>query len=185
MLIGSVRAMQTVCPGPFRIISISAGYEPNVPEFSRGAPDHPTPTSHLVTTTADGTPVLVKRVSDLGARARLSGEALVLRALDHPRCVRVVAHGDDGTTAHLALAWVGPHSLATVTGVPAHAAARLLATTADIVADLHRVGLVHRRLTPDTCCWPPTDRPSSPGWPTPPAGTTPRPVTTSPPSAPC
>ena len=107
------------------------------------------PASHRVTTAADGTPVLVKRSTGPEGRARLAGEAAVLRTLAHPGLVRVVDLRDAGDEAELHLAWVGPHSLATVTSVPVADAARLVARVADVVDDLHRAGVVHGRLTPD------------------------------------
>ncbi|WCO65606.1 hypothetical protein PO878_13965 [Iamia majanohamensis] len=107
------------------------------------------PASHRVTTAADGTPVLVKRSTGPEGRARLAGEAAVLRTLAHPGLVRVVDLRDDADGAELHLAWVGPHSLATVTSVPVADAARLVARVADVVDDLHRAGVVHGRLTPD------------------------------------
>jgi len=110
----------------------------------------PAPSSHRVVTDAAGAPLLVKRATGPEARARLAREAAVLgRMADHPGTVRVRAHLDDGAVAELHLAWVGPHSLATVTGLPATAAAAAVAGVAEVVADLHATGIAHRRLTAD------------------------------------
>jgi len=109
----------------------------------------PAPARHRIVTAADGSPVLVKRATQDAGRTRLRAEATLLKALAHPGTVRAVAQVDDDDATELHLAWVGPHSLATVTGLPADAAARLVAEVAGTVADLHRVGVVHRRLTPD------------------------------------
>jgi hypothetical protein len=103
------------------------------------------PTTHRVVTGADGRPVLVKRAPDRDSVDRLTGEATVLRTLAHPGTVTVVDQRPD----ELHLAWVGPHSLATVTGLPVATAGDLVAQVATTVADLHRAGIVHRRLTAD------------------------------------
>jgi hypothetical protein len=103
------------------------------------------PTTHRVVTGVDGQPVLVKRATDPQAVARLTGEATVLRTLAHPGAVAVV----DVRPDELHLAWDGPHTLATVTGLPVGTAGDLVAQVAATVADLHRAGIVHRRLTAD------------------------------------
>jgi len=107
------------------------------------------PTTHRVVTGADGQPVLVKRATEPAAAARLTGEAAVLRTLAHPATVRVVDHRSGPAGAELHLAWVGPHSLATVTGLPVATSGDLVAQVASTVADLHRAGIVHGRLTAD------------------------------------
>ncbi|QYG93695.1 hypothetical protein HC251_15530 [Iamia sp. SCSIO 61187] len=111
-------------------------------------PERP-PTTHRVVTGDDGRPVLVKRATDPAAAARLTGEATILRALAHPGAVQVVAHHRGPTGTELHLAWVGPHSLATVAGLPPPAAADIVAQVATTVADLHRAGIVHGRITAD------------------------------------
>jgi len=108
---------------------------------------------------ADGAPVLVKRATDEGGRARLATEAALLRALAHPGTVQVTALVEEAGAVELHLAWAGSHTLATVTGLPPPAAAGLVAQVADTVADLHRAGLVHGRLTPDHVLLGPTGRP--------------------------
>lgn len=109
----------------------------------------PSPTTHRVVADADGRPVLVKRATDPAAVARLTGEAAVLRTLAHPGAVVVVAHHTGPRAAELHLAWVGPHSLATVAGLPVATAGDLVAQVAATVSDLHRAGIVHGRLTAD------------------------------------
>jgi hypothetical protein len=106
-------------------------------------------TSHQVVVDTDGRAVLVKIATTPQGATRLATEAATLVALGHPRTVEVTAHHDDGTTARLHLRWVGPHSLATIDALPPEAAAHVVAEVADVVADLHRHGLAHRRVTAD------------------------------------
>lgn len=119
----------------------------------------PVPATHRVDIDAAGVLLLVKRVSDAAGRARLAAEATTLTAIAHPGMVRVRSHTDDGTVAELALEWVGSHSLATISGLAPGAAATLVADVADTVADLHTLGIAHRRLTPDHVLLGPGTRP--------------------------
>lgn len=102
-------------------------------------------TTHRVVTGADGRPVLVKRATTPEGAARLAGEGAVLTALAHPSVVQVV----DQREGELHLAWVGPHSLATVAGLPVTSAGVIVGQVAAVVADLHRAGIGHGRLTAD------------------------------------
>ncbi len=106
-------------------------------------------TTHRVVTGPDGQPVLVKRATTPEGRARLTGEASVLRALAHPGIVRVVGDAHDEASTELHLAWVGAHSLATVAGLPVAAAGTIVGQVAAVVADLHRAGIGHGRLGAD------------------------------------
>lgn len=103
--------------------------------------------------------MLVKEARGAEGVGRLGAEAAVLQALAHPGVVRLVGLEVDDDTARLALAWVGPHTLATVTGVPVRDAAAIVAVVADTVADVHRAGLRHGRLTPDHVLLGPHGRP--------------------------
>lgn len=102
-------------------------------------------TTHRVVTGPEGRPVLVKRATTEAGAARLAGEGAVIRALAHPGVVQVVHHTD----GELHLAWVGPHSLATVAGMPVASAGAVVGQVAAIAADLHRAGIGHGRLTAD------------------------------------
>lgn len=105
--------------------------------------------SHRITTDPTGAPILVKQVRGEDGRARLRSEAALLRDLAHPGLVQVVDLVEDGEDTELHLAWVGPHSLATVTSVPVADAGRVVAQVSEVVADLHDRGTTHGRLTAD------------------------------------
>jgi len=96
-----------------------------------------------------GERTLVKRATSVEGRARLGVEAAVLRALAHPGVPQVVAVVEEDEATELHLVWVGPHSLATHPELPPATAALLVGAVADVVADIHDVGLVHGRITPD------------------------------------
>lgn len=117
------------------------------------------PAQHRVSADGDGPPVLVKEAVGPDGVGRLGAEAAVLGALDHPGVVRLVGLDVSDDVARLSLAWVGPHTLATVTGMPVRDAATIVADVADTVADLHRAGLRHGRLTPDHVLLGPHGRP--------------------------
>lgn len=105
--------------------------------------------SHRIITDASGRPILVKRAAGPEGGARLTREAALLRDLAHPGLTRVVDLVQADAHTELHLAWVGPHSLATVTSVPAPDAGRVVAGVAEVLADLHDLGITHGRLTPD------------------------------------
>lgn len=95
-------------------------------------------TTTRLATGDDGRPVLVKE----GGAAR---EAEVLVAARHPGVVEVAAWLADED--RLVLRWVGSRTLADHRPVPAEAA-RIAASLAATVADLHVLGIRHGRITP-------------------------------------
>jgi len=125
----------------FRVISWSDGYGAAVLE--------PVPAAHRVVNDVYGRPVLVKRCTDEAGRARLAREHAVLRAVAGPGVVGVVDLVDSEAATELHLAWVGPHSLATIAGAAPEGAGHLVAAVADAVLDLHCAGYAHGRLSAD------------------------------------
>jgi len=90
--------------------------------------------------------VVIKRAVHPGGSARLAHEMAVLEAARHPGVVDLLATTDDGGAPAVITRWVGPRTLAAVTGLPLTNAAAVMAAVADVVADLHEIGLVHGRL---------------------------------------
>lgn len=95
----------------------------------------------------DGGPVVVKRAPGPDARARLAHEASILHRARHPGVVAVVA--GDGAGGELVLRWIGTRSLADVGPLPPARVAALGAALAETVADLHDLGVAHRRISGD------------------------------------
>ncbi|QGG95660.1 serine/threonine-protein kinase [Actinomarinicola tropica] len=96
-------------------------------------------------------PTVTKTARGPAAR-RLRVEAAALTAARHPGVVAVVGDlpttSDDGTVV-LRTRFVGSRTLATLGPVEPSRAAALIASLAATVADLHDLGIVHRRLTAD------------------------------------
>lgn len=108
--------------------------------------------AHCIEVEAAGDlPTVTKSARGTAAR-RLRVEATALAAARHPGVVRVVEGSptslDDGTVV-LRTHFVGSRTLATLGPVDATRAAGLIASLAATVADLHDMGIVHRRLTAD------------------------------------
>lgn len=98
----------------------------------------------------DGGPVVVKRAEGSDARARLAHEASILHRCRHPGVVAAVAVGEgDGGAGELVLRWIGTRSLADVGPLPPARVAALGAALSETVADLHDLGVAHRRITAD------------------------------------
>lgn len=98
---------------------------------------------------ADGHLVARKVSRDLVDADRLRHEAAVLVTARHPGVVEFVGCDEvgDGNVA-LTTAFVGTHSLDTLPSITIERAAGLVAALAEIVADLHDVGIVHGRIEP-------------------------------------
>src|SRR4051794_17387995 len=98
---------------------------------------------------ADGRLVARKHSRDVVDTDRLRHEAEVLVAARHPGVVEFVGL-DEEPDGHVALktAFVGTHSLDTLPPIGVDRAAGLVAALAEIVADLHDLGLVHGRIEP-------------------------------------
>jgi hypothetical protein len=114
-----------------------------------GAAVPPAVHHRVVADPGSGAPVLVKSAADPAGRARLAAEADVLGRLAGLGVVRPIGFHDEGDAAHLHLAWVGPHSLATVTGLPPEGCAAVAAGVAETLAALHERGVVHGAVRPD------------------------------------
>lgn len=94
-------------------------------------------------------PPFTKTATTTNGRARLRREAEVLRRVAHPGVVSLVALTEFDDRTELATARVAGTPLATApTPSPAQAVTQA-ASVARTVADLHEVGIAHRRLTPD------------------------------------
>ncbi len=101
-----------------------------------------------------GRPVAAKRLLDERHAARFQIEARVLRALDHPRVVKVLDLVEDPTGRYLIMEWVEGTSLAEElkrAGAPGLPADRVLAWTlqaAEGLAYVHEQQTVHRDVKP-------------------------------------
>ena len=89
---------------------------------------------------------LVKRASDDAGRLRLRNEARVLRRARHPGVIAVLAWHEDPTHAELTLARVAGPTLAEAPPADPVVAACLVAAIARTIADLHHLGIAHRRV---------------------------------------
>lgn len=97
---------------------------------------------------ASGELVARKRGLDAEDDRRLEHEASVLQRARHPGVVELRALEEVEGRVELVTAWVGTRSLADRVPLPPSEAAGLLAATAEIVADLHGLGIVHGGLDP-------------------------------------
>ena len=85
------------------------------------------------------------------AAIRFLGEAEFVASLNHPQIVQVFAFGDHDGRPYLEMEYVAGGSLADRldgTPRPTSDAARLIATLARAIHDVHRLGIVHRDLKP-------------------------------------
>jgi hypothetical protein len=81
--------------------------------------------------------------------ASLAWEAEVLAAARHPGVVELLeVERRDDQTPELVTTYVGTHSIATSGPLPPARAAAVLASLAATVADLHAMGITHRRIEP-------------------------------------
>lgn len=106
-------------------------------------------TSAEVITDDEGQAVLVKRAEDEPARTRLAHEAKVLRRVRHPGVVELLRTDLDDRDPTITLAWVSARTAGQLGILPPELAAGLVVEVARTVADLHRLKVVHGRLTPD------------------------------------
>lgn len=100
--------------------------------------------------TEDGRLAVTKQAAAGPDVERLRREAEVLRRAAHPGVVELLGElaGDHGVTVHTA--FVGGGTLAEHLGtLEAARGARVVATIAATLADLHERGIAHRRITPD------------------------------------
>ena len=120
---------------------------------------------------ADGRPVARKRIRVHGSAAqvdeahrRLRREAELLRRLDHPGIVRLLAVDDDGTDLVLVMPFLPGGTLAdrvAATGpLPAPQVEYLLGALLDALAAAHRRGVVHRDIKPDNILFDASGRPA-------------------------
>ena len=98
--------------------------------------------------TDDGRVVAEKRSRHEADALRLRHEAEVLSSARHPGVVEVVTCRPDAGDVVLRTEFVGGHSLDTVGPLELERAAGLVAALADVVADLHDLGVVHGRIEP-------------------------------------
>jgi hypothetical protein len=96
----------------------------------------------------DGRVVAEKASRGEGDGLRLRHEADLLSSARHPGVVELVACDTDHDGVVLRTEFVGGHSLDTVGPLELERAAGLVAALAEVVADLHDLGVVHGRLEP-------------------------------------
>ncbi|HEV2810660.1 MAG TPA: protein kinase [Acidimicrobiales bacterium] len=100
--------------------------------------------------TDDGRLAVTKQAATGPELERLHREAEILRRAAHPGVVQLLGElaGDHGVTVHTA--FVGGGTLAEhLSTLGVERGARVAATIATTLADLHERGIAHRRLTPD------------------------------------
>ena len=98
--------------------------------------------------TSDGRVVAEKRSRNDADTVRLRHEAELLSAARHPGVVELVDCEVEADGVVLRTGFVGGHSLDTVGPLELERAAGLVAALADVVADLHDLGVVHGRVEP-------------------------------------
>jgi hypothetical protein len=104
-------------------------------------------------------PQFTKTAASAASRERLRAEAAVLRRAAHPGVVQLTLFEDLEHRTELTTARIGDQNLATAPPGTIRAAVEYAASIAGTVADLHALGLVHRRLTADHVLVGPGDRP--------------------------
>ena len=103
-----------------------------------------------LTMTEDGRLAVTKQAAAGPEAERLRREAEILRRAAHPGVVELLGEltGDHGVTVHTA--FVGGGTLAEHLGtLQVEGGAKVAATLAATLADLHERGIAHRRVTPD------------------------------------
>ncbi|MCU1453765.1 MAG: serine/threonine protein kinase [Acidimicrobiales bacterium] len=95
-------------------------------------------------------PLVRKRSTEPNDRRRLRHEAAILHAARHPGVVEVVRVEEVEQRAEtvLELTYAGPRTLEDAGRQSAGHVAGLVASLATTVADLHQIGIVHRRIEP-------------------------------------
>jgi hypothetical protein len=101
----------------------------------------------------------LKTATTANARARLRREADVLRRTTHPGVVSLLSLTEFEDRTELATARVIGAAIAAAPPPSPSQAAAMAAALARTVADLHELGLTHRRLTPDHVLLTPDGRP--------------------------
>lgn len=95
-------------------------------------------------------PTVVKEAQSGPAAERLRREIVNLQAAEHPGVVGMVSSTDDKQKGvELRLRFGGSRTLANITQMPVEKVAGLIAALCTTVADLHELGVTHRRLTAD------------------------------------
>jgi hypothetical protein len=122
----------------------------STPTASAPSPPAPTPESR---------PRVRKVATAPPARDRLRREAAALRRGAHPNVVRLASFLDTTDRTELHLEHAGDHTLVTTAPPDGPAAVAFAASLAATVADLHGLGVVHGRLTPDHVVVAPGGRP--------------------------
>lgn len=118
--------------------------------------------AHTLVIEAEGARPTVTKSGSGTAAPRLRVEAAILAAVRHPGVVSLIgtAHETDADgTVRVRTRFVGSRTLANVGPLSPPRAAALVAATAGTVADLHDLGVVHGRLTPDHLIVATDDRP--------------------------
>jgi tRNA A-37 threonylcarbamoyl transferase component Bud32 len=105
------------------------------------------------------TPIFTKLASAPVARERLRAEAEMLRRAAHPGVVPLASYRDLEDRTELATARIDGQNLAFSPPADAATAVSYAAAIASTVADLHQLGIVHRRLTADHVLVDPSGRP--------------------------
>lgn len=94
----------------------------------------------------DGRVVVVKRASGAAGRERLAREARMLGLARHPGVVELVAFTPEADHTALTTIFAGSHTLATWPDRSVEHVAGIVAALAEVVADLHHLGVVHGRI---------------------------------------
>src|SRR5262245_42099786 len=137
-----VRTRHTAQPASwlFRIFQLSVCATVS-PAMSLNPFAEPFEPDHRTVVERRGDQVVVRKTgTSPAARHRLAHEAAVLARARRPGVVELVDHHDDGQEATLVTAWVGAHTLATMTVRSVDQVAGLVAVLADTVEALHLLG---------------------------------------------
>jgi hypothetical protein len=115
--------------------------------------------NELIIDGAGPRPMITKVARGSSGRDRLRHEARVLRAAEHPGVTVLVAVDESDGEFRLRTAFCGSRTLATAGSMPIARVAGIVASLATTVADLHELGVVHRRITADHVLIGPEGRP--------------------------